>query len=110
MKLSCHYPKRENEHMNPPQRGSRLIIVGGAARSGTTLLQNMLDSHPDICGAPEFHHLPDLVRLRKRIHQNISKNWIDLICSYDEVDKAIASLAEELLLPLANKHNQKIFK
>lgn len=100
--------------MTPPNvnnsdhgRGSRLIFVGGAARSGTTLVQNMLDCHPDICGAPEFHHLPDFVHLRRRIHHNISKKWIDIICTYNEVDQAIASLAEELLLPLANKHNCK---
>ena len=44
--------------------GSRFIFVGGAPRSGTTLVQNMLDSHPDILGGPEFIHIPDIINLR----------------------------------------------
>lgn len=47
--------------------GKRYILVGGAPRSGTTLLQNILDSHPDIVGGPEFMHLRDFVELRKTL-------------------------------------------
>jgi protein-tyrosine sulfotransferase len=89
--------------MPDPHRGARFIFVGGAARSGTTLVQNILDSHPDICGAPEFHHIPDIVSLRKRLHNSIANEWIDLICSYDDVDHRLSSLIENLLLPLADK-------
>jgi Sulfotransferase family len=88
--------------MADPNRGRQFIFVGGAARSGTTLVQNMLDSHPDICGAPEFHHLPDIVRLRRKLYHSIANGWIDLICSYDDVDSYICSLIENLLLPLAD--------
>lgn len=44
------------------QRGSSHgIVVGGAPRSGTTLTQVLLDSHPDIACAPESYLLaPDL--------------------------------------------------
>ena len=84
--------------------GERFIFVGGAARSGTTLVQNMLDSHPDICGAPEFHHVPDIISLRKKMHVSIDRKFIDLICSYDDVDRHICSLIEAILYPLADRH------
>ncbi len=89
-------------------RGSRFIFVGGAPRSGTTLVQNMLDSHPDIFGGPEFIHIPDVIRLRKDLHGSITRGWIDLFCSHADVDHHICSLIENLLLPLANKHEGKL--
>jgi hypothetical protein len=80
--------------------GAAFIFVGGAARSGTTLLQNMLDSHPDICGAPEFHHIVDIALLRKRLHQSVRNGTIDLICSHEDVDRCLCDLVEGLLLPV----------
>jgi hypothetical protein len=83
-----------------------LIFVGGSPRSGTTLVQNILDSHPDVCGAPEFFCVPDIVEVRKNLHWFISVKWIDTICSYDDVDRSIARLIEDLLLPLADKQGR----
>jgi hypothetical protein len=88
--------------------GRRLIFVGGAPRSGTTLLQNMLDSHPDICGGPEFLHIPDIINLRKKLHLSISRRYIDFFCSYEEVDRHITSWIQDLLLPLADKEQCRL--
>jgi len=92
--------------MTYQNRGNRLIFVGGSPRSGTTLVQNMLDSHPDICGAPEFFCIPDILKVRDNLHELISFEWIDTICSYEDVDRCIASLIENLLLPLADRHGR----
>ena len=89
--------------MGELSRGKRFVFIGGSPRSGTTLVQNILDSHPVICGGPEFHHLPDIMNLRKALRDSIAKGWIDLICSYEDVDKYIAELIENLLLPLADR-------
>jgi len=35
---------------------TKLIFVVGVPRSGTTLLAEMLSSHPDICSSPETHY------------------------------------------------------
>jgi LPS sulfotransferase NodH len=35
---------------------TKLIFIVGAPRSGTTLLAEMLSSHPDICSSPETHY------------------------------------------------------
>lgn len=92
--------------MDDTSRGKRLIFVGGAPRSGTTLVQNMLDSHPGICGAPEFFRIPDILELRRRLHHLISIELIDSICSYEDVDRCISCLIESLLLPLADKQGR----
>lgn len=85
--------------------GDRIIIIGGAPRSGTTLLQNMLDSHPDIIGGPEFLHLPDIVLLQKKIHASIDKEWIDLFCSKEASNRYIGKLIESFLLPLLGRYD-----
>ncbi len=93
--------------MNPEQLGNdvdaRLIFVGGSPRSGTTLVQNMLDCHPDVLGGPEFLHLPDIVSLGKKLHASIDRQWIDLFCSHEEVDEKLRRLCLDFLLPLADR-------
>lgn len=39
----------------------RLALLGGHPRSGTTLLEQALDSHPDITSAEETNHFQDYV-------------------------------------------------
>jgi hypothetical protein len=89
-------------------RGKYFIFVGGAPRSGTTLVQNMLDSHPDILGGPEFMHLPDIIQLRNRLHNSIKEGRIDIYCSDSDVDKQIRFMIENLLLPIKKKYGGKI--
>lgn len=92
---------------NGSSQGERLIFVGGPPRSGTTLVQNMLDCHGEIYGGPEFLHIPDIVRVRSRLHASISRKWIDLICSYEQVDKMTAAWIEGFLLPLADSQRTR---
>ena len=91
------------------RQGNRLVFVGGTPRSGTTLIHNMLDSHPDIFGGPEFHHLIDIIELRRKMYVNIKREWISLICSYDDVDLRIREMIEGFLLSCADKHKCKLF-
>jgi sulfotransferase family protein len=96
-----------NATQNGFGQGERLIFVGGPPRSGTTLVQNMLDCHGQIYGGPEFLHLPDIVRVRSKMHASISRKWIDLICSYDQVDRMTAAWIEAFLLPLADARGSR---
>lgn len=86
---------------------SRLIFLGGSPRSGTTLVQNIVDSHPDILGGPEFLHLQDIVALRKKMQISVSKEWITLFCDEAAVDQHIKTLIEQLLLPFADREGAK---
>ena len=89
--------------------GKRLVFVGGAPRSGTTLVQNMIDSHPLILGGPEFLHMQDLLQLRKKFHYSISVDYISVFCSKDDVDNFLVSWVESLFLPLADKESCDLY-
>ncbi|MEX2643051.1 MAG: sulfotransferase [Acetobacterales bacterium] len=75
------------------------IFIGGAGRSGTTLLRVMLDSHPAIACGPELKILPAILR-----------QWVDMRTSYApplaqwrigpaETDRLYRQLVEGLLEP-----------
>lgn len=87
--------------------GVRLIFVGGSPRSGTTLLQNILDSHPDIFGGPEFLHLPDIIDLRTKLHRSLNREWITLYCSHEQIDAKIRAFIESFFSPVVATHQAK---
>lgn len=87
--------------------GERFIFVGGAPRSGTTLVQNMLDCHPDVWGGPEFLHLPDITAVRDKLRDSVGRGWIDHYVSREQLDALTRGLIEALLLPAADGANKK---
>lgn len=78
-----------------------LIVVGGAPRSGTTLVQNILDSHPEVYGGPEFGILPSLVQLRRELHRNVGSGVIRTYVTEEAADEALRALAITCLRPPA---------
>lgn len=85
---------------DPLGDGQRLVFVGGSPRSGTTLVQNVLDSHPEILGTPELLHLPDLIRLRSRMSNSIERGFLEFFCDHSDVDRATYEFVERLLGPI----------
>lgn len=83
-------------------RGSSLIFVTGPPRSGTTLVQNMLDSHPRIVGAPEFRHIHHLVGVRNRLHDDIDQDSTDALSTKAWIDARFGGLSEVFLFPFAD--------
>jgi glycosyltransferase involved in cell wall biosynthesis len=43
------------------------IFIGGAGRSGTTLLRVMLNAHSSLCAGPEFKLLPNISNIYKQL-------------------------------------------
>jgi Sulfotransferase family len=78
---------------------SRLIFVGGSPRSGTTLVQRILDCHPRIYGGPEFDFVPRIVELFQGIRESIRSGRIDAILDDSNLVHAFRSLVAGLLLP-----------
>jgi Sulfotransferase family len=54
------------------------IFIGGAGRSGTTLIRVMLDAHPRICCGPELKILPQLALL----HRDLTTTFASIMQSY----------------------------
>ena len=83
-----------------PMEEDKLIIVGGAPRSGTTLVQNMLSAHPDVLGGPEALHLHDILEVRKRMLASLARGWLDFYCDKQTIDTCFRWTIMKVLTPL----------
>lgn len=90
------------------QSGNRLVFVGGSPRSGTTLMQSMLDSHPDVCGGPEFDRVPDIVGLRNQLRASVSSGRTGIYGSENDIDREVGLFIERLLLPYADSRGCRV--
>ena len=70
-----------------PQPGRPIFIVG-CARSGTTIVNLMLGSHPNICSASESHILVDFARWERRHRKWLAGlgvdhgDWVERTCDF----------------------------
>ncbi|MEO9884447.1 MAG: sulfotransferase [Balneola sp.] len=83
--------------MNEKSNKAQLLFVGGAPRSGTTLVQKMLNNHSLIYGGPEFDRLGDVVHLRNLLQYSNEKGRSKAYYSSSELDYKIAQFILELL-------------
>jgi hypothetical protein len=77
----------------------RLIFVGGSPRSGTTLVQRILDCHPEIYGGPEFDFVPRIAGLFEDMRRSVRSGRIDAILDEKGLVHAFRCLLVALLLP-----------
>jgi hypothetical protein len=91
----------------PSIEEDKLIIVGGAPRSGTTLVQNMLAAHPSVLGGPEALHLHDILEVRKRILGSLARGWLDFYCDKQTIDTCFRWTIMKLLTPLEGMQGRR---
>ena len=75
-----------------PALSSPLVFVGGCPRSGTTLLQRMLDHHPALAVVNDAHFVP-------RALQKTSKSSYEAACRGEPI-----ALSDELIGAVFNYH------
>ena len=83
--------------------GEGLIFVGGAPRSGTTLVQRIFNAHPDIYGGPEFDMLPALIHQRNVMLEKVKCGRIDAFVNEEQVDEVFREMIRALLVPKRNR-------
>jgi protein-tyrosine sulfotransferase len=86
-------------------QGERLVFVGGAPRSGTTLLQHILDSHPNVFGGPEYDCIPTIIITWRQVVDAHVRGRLTAFNSREQIDAAFTALIENLLLPAAEARN-----
>ena len=67
-----------------------LIFVGGAPRSGTTLVQRILGAHSMVYAGPEFDLVPEIMRLRGRFLKELDAGRISVYMDEGGVNSVIA--------------------
>jgi hypothetical protein len=76
------------------------IFIGGAPRSGTTLLRAIVDAHPAIACGPELRAIPSLCTLRASIEDAGGDTLLrDYGVGSDRLDRAFAGAIMEFLEP-----------
>jgi hypothetical protein len=88
--------------------GERLVFVGGAPRSGTTLVQHVLDSHSEVFGGPEFDCVPSMIQAWQGVVAAHDRGRIKVYCSREQIDACFGELIERLLLPVADAHGARL--
>jgi tetratricopeptide (TPR) repeat protein len=58
------------------QRGSEVIFIVGMPRSGSTLIEQTLAAHPDVCGASELPDLPAVIAAESRARGKAYPSWV----------------------------------
>lgn len=64
-------------------RGSQVIFLVGLPRSGTTLVEQVLAAHPEVCGAGELPHLPQLIADESTRRGKAYPGWLDDLTDAD---------------------------
>lgn len=70
---------------------SQVVFIVGVGRSGTTLLQSMLNAHPDVCFPPETHFFRLYIQSGK-FDKLLIKNGVNGLAAHLKCDKYLKRL------------------
>jgi len=103
------YAMKRNQNHIDIQIEKPFIIIG-VGRSGTTLLQAMLNAHPDICLPPESHFIRDFIANSyiQRIYNQKGLNEVERILAENKYVQRLKINTEEALMPFRENNEEFI--
>ena len=72
-----------------------IIFIGGAPRSGTTLIQRIIASHSRVYGGPEFDLVPKIIELRNIFLSSVENGRISKYLTTDDVNDLFSHFLEK---------------
>ncbi len=76
----------------------KFIFIGGAPRSGTTLLQKILGNHSEIQAGPEFDHVPEICQLYSKMQNGITNQRQSFYYNQSFLDNSFRSFLSNFLI------------
>ncbi len=89
-------------------RTSRIIFVGGAPRSGTTLVQRLLDAHSQIAAGPELNCLTEISLVYKKMALDLKNNRTCFYFDEQELNQIFKDFIKSIFINLYSKYNVSI--
>lgn len=83
------------------------IFIGGAGRSGTTLLRVMLDSHPAIACGPELKVIPMVAEMWQQFQQPLYPTLEHYHLSHSAINDIFATMIRSLLGETATRAGKR---
>ena len=83
---------------------TRFLFIGGAARSGTTLVQKIFCAHSKIAGGPEFDQLTPLMQMYDRMRQPVRLDRQSWYYSADELADRMRKFVSSLFDGVRTRH------
>ena len=97
---NCHCSPKQDENRKKTTDldslfSSKLIFIGGYARSGTTLMRAILDVHPDVSCGPETKIIPNFLDMLKDL--NAKNDLSNAGFNESTIDRAAALFVHNIL-------------
>lgn len=87
------------ENVMSPPGDTRFIFVGGVARSGTSLVQKILDLHPEIYGGPELGLFQGLMATYRRLLADVRSGKLSMLLDAEHVRASYRDFVLSLYRP-----------